>query len=346
MNPRGCAALVCCVVWIGCRSPESNLQHPEVSHQRSGASRVQLADQALAESARPDYRRPMLTEPIDRSAVSELYLAACRAGDKRSCWLAMEVQDSKGVAEALVRDNCRAGHSMSCRALPAIDVKRFDADAEASAMLDDMGQVLAKERIDKGLPGSLGRSHSCHNGYNCDRDALQQECEAGFPNSCEDIVKLDERTHDMVSPDEETFAVRIALITRIVRLARQGCHADIVSECYQLAFWKPDVPDVPDTEADDRLFGYERLCRIGWSYCDALGDMYLAKGNREKAQVAYERACQGDPAWCNEAVRGYLDDHLPEPVPHRGRDLAEWACQHDEYCRPELEHAHAESPSP
>lgn len=303
MKPR-IVTMLCCLVWIGCGSHEPSVQNVELSNKPPSAALAQRADQALADGVRPNYRRPMAGAPLDRQAIGALYVAACRAGDKRSCWVAVTFHDPQGTAAAQIIENCRAGDLLSCRAIP--EDKTLD--------------------VSNHLPGWGGRSRAC--GVDgCSRAILQKECDAGFPRSCDQVV-------DMIEPYVEVrppgYQVSPELVAPLVRLTRRGCAAGLIGECFLLSSRSPRLPDDMN---NDQLLAHQHMCDIAIVGCDDLGHIYKAKGDVVKAQETFERACQFGAGGCAGAASGYLDDHLPEPAPHRGEDLARWACQHDESCR-------------
>ena len=304
MNPRGVRAMLCCLAWAACGSHDPSLQTVALSNKPPNAALAQRADRALANAVRPDYRRPMAGAPLDRPAIGALYLAACRAGDKRSCWVAVTFGDPQGIAAAQIIENCRAGDLLSCRAIP--EDKTLD--------------------VPNHLPGWAGRSRAC--GIDgCTRAVLQRECDAGFPRSCDQVVELIEPWPTERPPG---YQVSPELVAPLVRLARRGCAAGLIGECFLLSSRSPPLPE--DTH-NDRLLAEQSMCDIAVVGCDDLGRIYRSRGDLVKAQEAFERSCQFSAGGCADAAAGYLDDHLPEPVPHRGEDLARWACQHDESCR-------------
>ncbi|HET7503623.1 MAG TPA: hypothetical protein VFK02_21530, partial [Kofleriaceae bacterium] len=71
---------------------------------------VARADQALARHWPLDYRRPFESTSHDELELERLYLEACRAGDKPSCWIAATYELWEDYRPATIRvfENCRA----------------------------------------------------------------------------------------------------------------------------------------------------------------------------------------------------------------------------------------------
>jgi hypothetical protein len=134
------------------------------------AALVWRADEALASTLRTDYQRPFLQKLPDLAWVSDRYLEACEAGDRRSCWLADGIRSSER-AMMMVRSNCLAGDLMSCRALP-----------------EDQSDIP-----DRRLRGWAGRASTCV--MSACEEARRQECTAGFPMSCLRNHTLDEEAN-------------------------------------------------------------------------------------------------------------------------------------------------------
>jgi hypothetical protein len=159
---------------------------------------VARAERALAESQKPDLRRPFLA--YDPGRVRDLYIDACRNGDGGSCSIAITVA-KRSIPDsllALVYERCRAHDLMSCRALP-------------------WDRTYPHDRA----PGSVGRSAACREGaVTCDREQLRRECAQGLPLSCSALVDLDPGLPAGEWADERGKA-----------LAREGCRTGIGAEC-------------------------------------------------------------------------------------------------------------------
>jgi hypothetical protein len=264
------------------------------------------ADQALADNLKLDDTRPFADVAIDRDRepVRTLYFQACQAGDHRSCWMAMELAVSMGAdareAEAKVKDHCRAGDVMSCRAL------------ELYSSVD-------------GDPAHVKAAVECEAGRSCDRAALRRECKAGYPIDCVAVV-----THDERAPDQNEFAA----IGR--KLARDGCKLSVLEECNSLKLLS--AKDDPQTRAD-YLSALEQTCTIGLSGCKELARAYLG-ADAAKARDAYERSCRFEIAsepvsgGCELLWRAYTDpgSGITEPVPGHAKQLHDWACTQHKKC--------------
>ncbi|HWU87203.1 MAG TPA: hypothetical protein VN253_08010 [Kofleriaceae bacterium] len=173
----------------------------------SVADLVRRADEALTASRPPDYRRPQMEGPDPTRQVKDLYWKACRAGDRRSCWIADAM--GHGDAKAIIRRNCRAGDLMSCRALsPEFEPKP-----------------------DRRLHGWAGRADPCDT-PEC-QETQRQECTDGFPVSCERLDSAE--PHDPFDPGP--------LLQRAGKLALDGCRAGILEECSWLEFGHRDLDE-------------------------------------------------------------------------------------------------------
>lgn len=275
-------------------APEAPMGGPDV------AELVRRADEALAATLKPDYDRPMVQKPDGLAWVSELYLEACRAGDRRSCWLADSINSTEATA-AMVRDHCLAGDLMSCRAV------RSPAGAEP----------------DRRLRGWVGRALSC-DGADCEetvrtrcerldcREPMQQECAAGFPVSC--------WNRDLNTEDQQAYAQAVAL-------AREGCRAGILAECHWL--WRDGLG------GSDLKLAAHQLCTQAAVKCGV--SVFVQDDDRTMSRDAEERACQygksvEQDAACFSLIHGYHDRWYREPVPGRGRALAERGCRGDADC--------------
>jgi hypothetical protein len=259
------------------------------------------ADEAFAATLKPDYERPLVKKPHGLAWVSERYLEACRAGDRRSCWLADTISTSEDAA-GMVRGHCLAGDLMSCRAI------RTPEGAEP----------------DQRLRGWAGRMLSCE-GLGCEvavptrckwidcQGPMQQECAAGFPASCwnRDFNKEDQQAH-----------------ARATALAREGCRAGIFAECHWL------TRNGLDRSA--RGFAFSQICALTAERCGLIS-LYVEGDDLTKARDAEERACQygrsrEQDAMCFTLIHDYREGRYREPVPGRGLALAERGCRGDVDC--------------
>jgi hypothetical protein len=307
--------------WLACRAhdqpvtPGAPAAHPLTNAVPSPSTQqmVAAAEQALAVSVPLDYRRPLLAASLDRTPVRKLFFDACRAGDRRSCWMVDQIADPahhhlqgyEVAAAELVRAHCRTGDLMSCRAMPG-----------------------STEAVHDELPGWTNRWLPCsHDG--CDTAPLKNDCQAGFPNSCVWLSYQDRGVADSIAASEAT-----------VRLTHAGCAAGIVEECemlygvnggdsLELLSMSPDPPQLAE-----RRFGAERACALSLVLCNELGVSLLrSDADRDAARDVLERACQytANPTrqkkYCEMLWFAYTGDghaRLLEPVPGRAIALKAW----------------------
>gem|GEM_PF-6039259 len=193
----------------GCAARDSAPVVRNVGGPPSDASALAAhAEDTLAASVALDYARPLRGRPRDLAPVIAAYLAACRAGDARSCRRTMALEQQAGAASgdglrALI-ERCRAGELDSCRALPA------------------------RPADDPALAGWAGRAATCAD-TGCD-EPLRRECTAGFATSCRVLAG-----HDVADDD--------ALFARARALARTGCRADIGPDCELLGLLRETDDD-------------------------------------------------------------------------------------------------------
>lgn len=248
------------------------------------------ADRALRDDAPIDYERPFNNKPYLRSDTTKQFHVLCEGGDKEACIVEAELvgYDAKFAYLHTVVANCRAGHVMSCRALPInTGGHRFDD-----------------------LTGAMSRLYECGNPEMpapCNVAMLRHECEMGFPQACYNLG-----AHDP-SP------VGDALLKKFVELSAEGCRAGIAMDC-RMADLSRGV--------DDRIEAGSRLCELHRDDCTALYYAYFAAHDLLKARDGYERACQygGYAQTCLALAGKYVDGELAEPVLGRGQALIDWAC--------------------
>lgn len=277
----------------------------------SVAELLARAERANAEHLPLDYARPFERASVPESPAVALYLDACRAGDKRACWLAMQLAEQDAVVSAplerapaqissrwrealkLVEANCMGGDRESCRALPA------DADARSLSFPT--------------APGLLGRSRRCSESdtlSGCSETLLRSECDAGFVRSCRALSGLlvlrsaeSAKPHELVDEAE-------AIAQRADHLGADDCNAGIVATC---------------TLEEAVVAGSELVCSFG-RQCSTLAQSYLRQGDTRRARDAAERDCQYFANRCAELGVMYLDGTLPEPVVGRGQALVDFVC--------------------
>ncbi len=284
------------VALAACTSGTSRPQTPLPTNRVEEAAvktAVYAAEQAWRNSFPVDYERPFVEPEYLPLEAHSRYLEACKAGDRRSCWIALEVgAPSDAVsARALVAANCRDGDQLSCRALPA--------DDESTP-----GQV--------GLAGALGRMPACdaiNESSTCDLVGLRRECDEGFPTSCRRLVMSNPTPQDGV-----------ALTSRSVRLADAGCRAGIVLEC--------DILLIFHTKGE-REHALAKVCELGRRFCGAIAIELLNAGESTKSVAMLEHACQYGISATEDCLKlgiAYLRKTYVEPVGGRGQQLIDWAC--------------------
>jgi hypothetical protein len=260
------------------------------------AELMRRADEAFASTLKPDYDRPFVEKPHGLPWVSERYLEACRAGERRACWIADTVHSSEATRK-MVSDNCLAGDPMSCRAI------------RPSGMAES----------DRRLPGWVGRAFACEDGcakdvqQRCEamgcRPLMQQECEAGFPLSC--------WNREINLKDKQAWE-------RAAALARNGCQEGIYTECSWLDVWAGD-PDAGD-----------KICTMAAEGCLVNSFDLFNNTDLTGYRDWLERGCQYGElkeqlATCNTLASGYHGMYR-EPVPGRSEALTAWVCARDPEC--------------
>lgn len=207
-------------------------------------------------------------------------------------------------------DACEAGDRRSCWLADAI--RRSDRAAamvRRNCLAGDQMSCRALPwnsdlRPSKQFRGWAGRWSRCYR-PECQED-LRQECAEGFAASCWRIS----------NPSDDERA-------RAASLAREGCREGILEECRGL-FQLPGR-DRPSSELE---FAAGQFCRLT-AICERAVSLY--EHEPIKQRDALERTCQYGPKVdniiaCDTLADGYRDRLYPEPVPGRGRALAEWRC--------------------
>lgn len=150
-----------------------------VANQDGSAERAALvrrAEEALAsETETADLRRTSLSPPIDRRETAERFLAACSAGDHRSCWIAFEIGGPGEAALPAIRANCEAGDQLSCRALPAMT---GPTDAKELARACAAGYPASCARIITYAPAQSELTNRVV-------ELVRQGCAAGITGECD-----------------------------------------------------------------------------------------------------------------------------------------------------------------
>ncbi len=314
------------------------------------------AERLMVSSLELDYDAPMRAHAgiAMRERAIEMYLGACRAGDRPSCWHAAHVQPPKLTGKArrealwLVGRNCLAGDAMSCRALTADEFRQFGFDERATeacqaGLAAGCENAAELEALRPGADPWQARrpwlEHGCTLGdaRSCRRLAAlaaehgmsslvverwqaralvrsREECTAGVARSCELLQQLVPRDRDAGA--------------RMVAAADEGCRAGLIDECKLLG-----SPATEDRAL--RIHGMGRYCAVQGYGCTQLADLHLkdaAGPDRDpaKARDAFETGCQlHDQNGCVELARLYLSGQLVEPVAGRGQRLVDWLCANE-----------------
>ncbi|MEO6772852.1 MAG: hypothetical protein ABI467_07500 [Kofleriaceae bacterium] len=263
---------------------------------RDPAGLARHADEVLTHSLTLDYERPVRGKPRELAPVIAAYLAACDAGDGRSCRRAVAFDQQAGGdggagLRALV-DRCRNGQLDMCRALP-------DTTPE-----------------DHALRGWAGRAPACQE-RGCD-DELRHECQDGFAVSCHVLAN-----HDVSDID--------AVVARALALARAGCRADIAPACLLLG----DLGEGGDDRTLRDRFRCELQGVHCMEYgLDLLYATPTAARDVFERDCQYSRAHQENA--CEALLRAYAEHLFPEPIPDRARTVRNWFCAqpgpHDMMC--------------
>lgn len=313
---------------------------------------VVSADRTFELARSLDYRAPILREARSRDRAAMLYLAACREGNARSCWLGLVIADAADAARPLAiatGRNCLAGDEPSCRALAGdLRLRLGDRDAHAlcaAGLAAACSTVDRRPFLQRGC--DLGDAASCFALRSLDRDrttavvefrqarALDRaiaECVRGFPHSCVLISQLDPSAAARWLPQLRTEA-------------GIGCRAGLLDECALLARLSSEP-----LLANPRVEGFAatQLCRTRGTHCELLVALHQPSGRLPDPialRDALEHHCQlgRDRASCSRLAAAYLSQQLPEPIRGRGRQLAsflETAKDSAQPVSPAAEHGH------
>jgi hypothetical protein len=104
---------------------------------------------------------------------------------------------------------------------------------------------------------------------------------------------------------------------RVEAAGKEGCAAGMYEDC--------GVLTRNDIDPTLRAYAMEEECTLKGYGCNILaGTRTDPLGIRD----AYEHGCQlGEKGDCLELVKRYRAGTLPEPVPERGHDLADYLCK-------------------
>ncbi|HSR97905.1 MAG TPA: hypothetical protein VLM79_12685 [Kofleriaceae bacterium] len=300
---------------------------------------VATADRELVVNRSLDYRAPR--EAVRRAAQDRavtLLQRACKLGDARSCWRALELPnhghtaDSHALAVVLGK-KCLAGQMRSCWALRPSQFR--------SSALDDDGAAAETDALcAKGLAAACyGASQRMASAPAERRRWLQKGCDLGDAWSCEKAVDLDQsagkpeaevaaltrRTVERATVEcGQGFAASCLYLAKFHRgdkkrvevTAKEGCAAGMYADC--------DVLTRNDVDPTLRAYAMEERCTLQGYDCSSLAD---TRTDPTGIRDAYEHGCQlGDRDRCLELVKRYRANTLPEPVPGRARDLADYLC--------------------
>jgi hypothetical protein len=218
---------------IACGSPQppaTDVPYNAPAHQPTAAELVQRAERANAKHLPLDYARPFERAPVADSPAIELYLDACKLGERPACWLAMYLIDQDErirsldahapsdvsprwrEATGLVAANCMAGHHASCLVLPS--------EREAHGLTFPAAL------------GAAGRSSACEDAEptGCQDALLRHECDEGFARSCGALSVLLGRKAVM-SSQGALYAESDTLMRKAEELRAAGCWMRAGDDC-------------------------------------------------------------------------------------------------------------------
>jgi hypothetical protein len=287
MTTRALSTLVMCACASSSPTPIRNTEPQESAHL------ARIADDALAAILRPDYRRPFDPRELHYAPVRAKYLAACRAGDRRSCWMVPQLRDPEqpardASADDFIAHNCMAGDVMSCRGLSSDDDR-------------------------PGLPGVAIRTAACRDDLHCDLAVLHDDCARGFPIACLLSSGLTAGSRSTVEQE------------RFIALAVDGCAHGLLDDCESIRRFAKS-----DRWRDAQIVAATRLCSITGEHCS---DAILELGTSVAARDIMEHQCQITPTplrrriACSDLIKSYAAHAFPEPVANRFVDLRDWYCR-------------------
>ena len=260
---------------------------PTISHHARGSTitAMERANQLLVKANTLDYSTANPSLLRLRFEASTQHDLACEAGEARACILAMALPHLGDDAMKRLGASCRAGHRLSCRAVSMELALRSITNKEA-----ELERMVGHWYGLEGLTLRCGENHP-----NCNWGLVLEECSAGWPSSC---YKL-------------SYWLGPAFRDRAYVLAREGCEAGIVLECYLLGRSRSEA---------DQLFRETKMC---WytGKCEELFLDRFFRGELVKARDALELDCQTRGWSCSTLAGYYMRGELPEPVPGRGRQL-------------------------
>jgi hypothetical protein len=251
---------------------------------------LEEANRLLHDDAPIDYERPIKQKPWDRSAAAQLFHDNCQAGDKAACIVEAEILPVEARASALtaIETNCRAGHLMSCRALPS-----------------DAHKLLYPD-----LPGAMSRRPECHRlgqPAPCDVGMLRNECMEGFSIACIIAAAVEPPL-----PDSDALSARGDV------LSVEGCRAGIAINCVVAAGSDEDVLKSAERSCDL----HREYCVDVAVFYEQRNDPLRVREAKERA-CEYSSGW-----WeCISLGNDYLDHKLEEPIHGRGQALLDYGCR-------------------
>ncbi|HTM22449.1 MAG TPA: hypothetical protein VL172_18135, partial [Kofleriaceae bacterium] len=307
------AALLLLIVVGGCPGERGPAAEPGQDDPRAA---VAAAERLVAASLELDYAAPMQTHPgvAGRARAVNLYLSACRAGDKSSCWSAAYLRPprltspERRAAVWQMARNCLGGaDALSCRALTADEFRSFVFGRDRAIKACEAGLAAGCENAAE-EEAMLSRG----NRWQVQRPWLEHGCSLGDARCCARLGELaagaglsslvvaewKQRAADRARQECSAGYARScqielagrpdpALTARMIELAEDGCRRGLIDECGLLA-----DPVVADRAL--RIHGAGRDCAIAGVNCGALAQLHLDGPPRDpvKARDALETACQ------------------------------------------------------
>ncbi len=316
---------------------EGGSPSPKIPSAVDVATLVANAERELAASFMLDYRAPRDRESHSalRRRASEFFYQACKRGDPSSCWRYAAIGGHNNEIAMEAARHCLAGHRMSCRALASYDLLfSFDYEHKFSEIqrMCHAGLIAACVRASIATLSDRPAEH---------RQWLQKACDLGGSASCQEAADFDKEAG---KPENEVEA----LYARALDHARVECDWGYARSCLRLkASQQGSRERVEETALVGCRSGFSEDCSI-FRLLDLRPEMRahglakgcsLGKGNlcEELARLrtdpieerdAREHGCQfGWKPSCLRLVRQYYWKELPEPVPGRGADLADYLCK-------------------
>lgn len=326
------------VVMSGCSAPARTNDSSSLA--KDVPALVAAAEREIEVNRALDYRAPRLNlrrQAQDRAVA--LLFEACKLGDVRSCWWAVELPDHATLPDAhamatVLAKSCLRGEAKSCHALSSDSFRE-------SALSSDQNAEQTFAMCEQGLAAACyAAGHRINDHRSTRRSWMKKGCELGDSQSCAEVAKLDAEAGKPAVDIEASLRVAAERaedecgrgITsscfylvrekkespqRLELAARAGCEEGILGDCSALLLVEPIAPA-------NAAFAARQQCTLQGKGCGMLAS--VASGP-EEIRDAFEHGCQlQDYADCMQLVKRYRAHELEEPVPGRSADLASYLC--------------------